>query len=268
MLPLYEETGESVEIHDQISRHFPPHLHHSIEFVFVTAGTLAIGIGQELFPMETGDFAVVFPNLIHHYQVFSGGENTACHIIASPDLCPLYREELDTLCAKPPVIAAAILHPDIPYAIDRLREHAATKKSATKERLLLDTAFVQILLACSLPALTLVPKAHVGSDDLIYQTVSYISEHFRDSVTLPSMAHDLGVSQFALSRVFSGTFHRNFNQYLNETRLDYAVSLLLHTDQSVTEAAMNAGFESQRTFNRVFLDRYHIPPREYRKAFA
>lgn len=33
------------------------------------------------------------------------------------------------------------------------------------------------------------------------------------------MAKDLGVSKYVLSRVFSKTFHRNFNQYLNDARL-------------------------------------------------
>ena len=35
-------------------------------------------------------------------------------------------------------------------------------------------------------------------------------------------AHDLGVSKFSLSRLFSKTFHSSFNQYVNEARLGYA----------------------------------------------
>lgn len=102
------------------------------------------------------------------------------------------------------------------------------------------------------------------SDDIIYRTVTYIAEHFRESVTLTSMASDLGYSPYALSRVFSGTFHRNFNQYLNETRVEYAQALLLYTNQTITEVLENSGFESQRTFNRVFKEKYRMSPREYR----
>lgn len=50
----------------------------------------------------------------------------------------------------------------------------------------------------------------------------------------------------------------NFNQYLNEIRLEYACTLLLYTNQTITDIYMNAGFESQRTFNRVFLEEYHM----------
>ena len=40
---------------------------------------------------------------------------------------------------------------------------------------------------------------------------------------------------------------------------------ILYTNQTITDVYMNAGFESQRTFNRVFLEEYHMSPREYRK---
>ena len=85
---------------------------------------------------------------------------------------------------------------------------------------------------------------------------------------MPKMAKALGVGSYVLSRVFSGIFHRNFNQYLNETRFNYACSLLIYTDRPVTEVCMEAGFESQRTFNRVFRQFCHMTPREYRREMA
>ena len=35
--------------------------------------------------------------------------------------------------------------------------------------------------------------------------------------------------------------------------------------EAITDVYMNAGFESQRTFNRVFLEEYRLSPRDYRK---
>ena len=79
------------------------------------------------------------------------------------------------------------------------------------------------------------------------------------------MAGDLGVSKYVLSRIFSRTFHRNFNQYLNEARLSYAATRLENTKDTILEVCLDSGFESQRTFNRVFKERYKITPREYRR---
>ena len=81
------------------------------------------------------------------------------------------------------------------------------------------------------------------------------------------MAKDLGISKYALSRVFSSTFHTNFNQYLNEQRLNYVVSMLEDTDLPITDVCLEAGFQSQRTFNRAFKERYKKTPREYRNGY-
>ena len=131
--------------------------------------------------------------------------------------------------------------------------------------LMLQQAFSQIILARSLPRFELVDRTTIGKNDIVYQAVNYIATNFRNPLSLTSMASDLGYSPYTLSRVFSGTFHKNFNQYLNEIRLEYAVSLLLYTNQTITDVYMNAGFESQRTFNRVFLEEYRLSPRDYRK---
>ncbi len=155
-------------------------------------------------------------------------------------------------------------------------------------------AYLQIVLARCIGKLNLVEKSSVGSNDLIYQTVSYISANFKKKFSLEEMAKDLGVSKYVLSRLFSKTFHRNFNQYLNDARLNYACHRLENTSDSITnicldlnDARLNyachrlentsdsitnicldSGFESQRTFNRVFnrvfKERYKISPSDYR----
>ena len=107
-------------------------------------------------------------------------------------------------------------------------------------------------------------KSKIGSDDIIYRTVSYISANFNKSISLDGMAHDLGVSKFSLSRLFSKTFHSSFNQYVNEARLGYACQRIETTDDTLTEISMDSGFGSLRTFNRVFKEKYRLTPSEYR----
>ncbi len=263
MQPLYEEKEEQIEVYDKRSEHVSPHLHKSMEFVYVTGGTLEIGVGQELHHMEKGDFAIVFPEMIHHYQVFGGSECTAIYILVSPSLCERFSAITRQKCPEDPVIPKENVHREIPYAMEHLSLLSGEDKNALKEALI--SAYIQIILARSIPEFHLIDKQAVEGADLIYRVVSYISAHFTEEVTLTGMAKDLYVSPYALSRVFSATFHTNFNGYLNNARLEYVCSLLRYTDQSITQAMENAGFESQRTFNRVFLDKYHMSPRQWRK---
>ena len=259
MLPLYFKK-DMLEIKHENCRHFPPHLHSSLECVYVTAGSLELGIGEELYHMEQGDFGIVFPDLIHHNQVFDTRNCTAYFLIASPSLSGPYLETLQQLCPKNPVIPKEKVHPDVITAFTSLFKYPTKEQENV-----IHQSWIQLVLARTLPLYEMVDKQTVGSHDIVYEAVSYISKNFREPISLTEMAKDLGFSPYALSRVFSGTFHRNFNQYLNETRLDYACSLLEHTDQSITDICEDSGFESLRTFNRVFKERYHMSPREYRK---
>lgn len=257
MIPFYEEKKENIFIIHKRSHHFPPHLHEAPECVYVTSGTLELGIGQELFHMEKGDFAIVFPNMIHHYQVFSEEISKAYYIIPSLSLCGPFLEQMQKNCPKNPVIKEDNLHPDVPHAIRNLYKEKGENK-------IIAQAYTQILLARSFPEFELADKSSFAVEDIVYQTVSYIAANYREEISLESMAKDLGVSKYKLSKVFSATFNKNFNQYLNEQRLNYVIAMLENTNQAITDIYLDAGFQSQRTFNRAFYDVYSMTPRDYR----
>lgn len=261
---FYELKEDQMEIYEKESVHYPPHIHKSMECIYVTSGTLELGVGRTLCHMETGDFGIVFPNVIHHYQVFSREKSRALYFLAPPSFAGFYLEQLQTCQPKDPVLPAAFVHPDIPYALERLRELADLEEGQQGEAL--GKAFTQIILARAFPCLTLQKRGEQTGQDIVYDMVAYMAEHYtEEEMSLTRMAQDLGYSPFALSRAFSHTFHTNFNRYLNELRLNQALSLMQNADASVTDLAMNAGFTSMRTFNRVFQERFHMSPREYRK---
>lgn len=257
MIPVYEEANASLCVLKEKCKHVSPHLHKSIECVYVLEGSLELGIGEELYHMEAGDFAIVFPELIHHYQVFDKNGAKGCYLMVLPSLGGSYQEELQKKCPHNPIIKKENLHPDILYAINMLIKDET-------DNAMVRQAFFQIILARSMSCFRLLDKAEIGRDDLVYQTVAYISANFKEPISLSKMAKDLCVSKYVLSRVFSRIFHRNFNQYLNETRLDYACALLEYSNKTILDIAMDSGFESQRTFNRVFRQRFRKSPRDYR----
>ena len=54
-----------------------------------------------------------------------------------------------------------------------------------------------------------------------------------------------------------------FSMYLNHIRVNKAIDLIQNTDLSMTEIAMNCGFETIRNFNRVFKEIMGCTPSEY-----
>ena len=112
MLLVYENRTDGIVVEWKKTVHFPPHLHEAIEVVYVTDGDIELGVGQELYHMDEGDFAIVFPNVIHHYQVFGKKENKVIYLYLDPTLFPSYYKELQIYSPKNPVVKKEQVHPD------------------------------------------------------------------------------------------------------------------------------------------------------------
>ena len=276
MLPTYEENEDNLEIKVRPTMHIAPHLHTSTEIVLLEHGTYALGMATELFSMEKGDIGIIFPGMIHHFQGFSGRSGKALHILAAPSYLGAFSDIMTEKRPEIPIIRKEDLRPEIMPAIRMLQDtvlesrkvhlnEASDDGIGKLRRMTLRHACFQIILALLLPELTLKDREDISDFDPVYQVVSYIARHFREDISLLTMAKALGIGEYRLSRIFSSTFHQNFNHYLNEVRLNYVTSALGDSDRQITDIALDAGFQSQATFNRVFRDRMHMTPREYRK---
>ena len=103
MLLVYENKDKGISAEWKKTVHMPPHLHEAIEVVYVTNGNIALGVGMELYNMDEGDFAIVFPNVIHHYQVFDEKENKAIFLYIDPAVLSGFLKELQIYSPKNPV---------------------------------------------------------------------------------------------------------------------------------------------------------------------
>jgi hypothetical protein len=158
----------------------PPHIHTAVEIVYITKGTQEVGVLQELYHMEEGDVAVIFPELIHHYQVFDSGKCRSRYLLASPAMSGAFLQTLQQYAPKNPIIKKKDVHPDVVYAFQTLyREDASGEKAHA-----IHQAYLQIVLARLLPCLELVDKSSMESDDLIFRAVSYIAGHFTEEMSL------------------------------------------------------------------------------------
>lgn len=181
-------------------------------------------------------------------QVFEKGKNKSIYVWALPVITSNYMDTLQNLCPVDPVIKKADLHPDIKYVLQALLQQKNISKEKkeeiqnTSENVLeersVEQAYIQILLARSLGKMKLMDKKSVESNDIVYQAVSYIAKHFREDLSLEKISKELGVNKFTLSRVFSGIFHKNFKQYINEHRLNYASAMLECSNEDITSIYM------------------------------
>lgn len=95
--------------------------------------------------------------------------------------------------------------------------------------------------------------------------LDYIDANFTDNIILEEMADMVGYSKYHFSRLFSEYTKQTFCNYLNLRRIKAAEGLLLNDSLSVMEIAMQSGFSSIATFNRLFKSFKGCSPSEYRR---
>ena len=127
----YENTNEEIIAVKRKPRHQPPHLHNAMEIVCVTKGTLELGVGQELYHMETGDIGVVFPDVIHHYQVFSSEVNEAVFINAPQMIFGRFENVLRNKAPQYPVVKSDVIPDEVYRAVESIID---TKQNDEVER--------------------------------------------------------------------------------------------------------------------------------------
>jgi AraC-like DNA-binding protein len=79
------------------------------------------------------------------------------------------------------------------------------------------------------------------------------------------MAREVGMSPFHFARTFSELTGQSPHQYLLKLRLRHAATML-RDGASVTQSALDSGFENLSHFSRTFRRRFGVSPSSYRSV--
>ncbi|MBQ3592126.1 MAG: helix-turn-helix transcriptional regulator, partial [Clostridia bacterium] len=74
--------------------------------------------------------------------------------------------------------------------------------------------------------------------------ISFCSENYTKHLSLDLIAQELNMSRTNVSKFFSEGLQKNFYDFINMFRIAHASQLLETSSGSITEIAMNAGFEN------------------------
>lgn len=115
------------------------------------------------------------------------------------------------------------------------------------------------------------PEVRLGKQmeyvEKLNTVVAYINTNFAEEISLEKASSLAGFSKFHFSRLFKQFTGQSFYNYLNQRRVKAAESLLLNPHLTVTDVAMQSGFTSIATFNRVFRQAKNCTPSEYKNYY-
>lgn len=96
----------------------------------------------------------------------------------------------------------------------------------------------------------------------------FIDNHFREPISLETLAEAVHQSKFYMAHTFKDTFGISPIRYLTKRRVEECKHLLSTTDYSISEISSIAGFSSISVFSQTFKRITHLSPNEFRKQTA
>ena len=245
---LYEIHKRKLIINKASTADFPLHTHRSIKLVICVEGEFLVNCNGTEKIMKKGDVLVMFSYDVCSFKKTIGEDCVT--IIFQPEFSDRIASLVDGAELN------NFVHSD--EAVDISLEMLKWKGQEDSIELY---GYVHVLMGILTKKKGKRIHRHKTSFD---EALKYISDNYRENITLESVAKKVGVSAEHLSRLFSEKIEGGFHRYIQFLRVDYAKQLLTETDKSIGEIMTESGFGDQRTFNRVFKSFTSFTPGQYR----
>lgn len=242
--------------------HYTPHLHKSFEFVCVLEGELSATVDGVNYRVQAGECLMLSPFQIHSFEK---GFDSLCYIVVfSGHWVERFSKTMTNKIAKNPLYlpddkakayAESILLTEDCSTNEYIRFIPPDPISTKGALYAICADFLKKSELCDRPK----REAEWMTDALVY-----IESNFTSDITLLSMAKELGYDYEYLSRAFNRAMGVGFKALVNQYRCDRAQYLIENTEDSLTDIALASGFQSVRSFNRVFKERMGCLPSELR----
>lgn len=99
---------------------------------------------------------------------------------------------------------------------------------------------------------------------LVKQAIEYINKHYNQKLDLQTIADELFVSTWHLSKVIKKQTGTNFVDLLNSARVENAKRFLVESNMKIYEIAEYVGYTDTAYFSKIFKKITQVTPNEYR----
>lgn len=247
------------------------HYHSFYEIFYLTSGSCRFLLKDSVYQLEKGDLVFIAPGELHHSLYYPG---ITCEIV--------------TIYFKADYVDHALYQKWLPEKVQiTLQSFMGSVPSLYQEdfhallnRMLSEGMHIDeysnTFLACYLQEVLLLLMRHSvmnekepellnARDADILLATKYIYKNFRQPLTLEEISSVASLSPTYFSKKFKQVTGMGFKEYLNFVRLKHAQTALLTTSNSITDIALEYGFNDSNYFKDLFKKVYGKSPREFRK---
>ena len=107
---------------------------------------------------------------------------------------------------------------------------------------------------------------HIRDRREFYSLVSYIYRHYSENLKPKEVGDMFGMSPRELNRILQYQVEMDFSDFLNFVRINRASELLLETDRTILDIAMEVGYRTEKTLSRNFIRFRSMTPGKFRQT--
>ena len=260
-----ENRGQSFQI--------PVHWHDELEIIYVKSGFLTVNISGENYIGKPGDAFVVSPGNLHFMGSQTGTVDYFTFLFPLKYIAFRSDDMLDDKLIEPLNSGHLMISPEIKDTVKEQCEQLARVYAAEidkSESKITSQIRKKIILLQFIHELWkkgfIVENDTTGRNTVEKEMVSYIQQNYMGKILLREFGEQFHLSEKYISRYFKEHFHITLLQYVTYLRLEHAKQMLQETDISVTEVAMQSGYQNISYFIRSFKKTYGVSPLKYRKS--
>lgn len=260
-----------------LHKHYALHHHDVLELSLVVSGTGTEFINGSPHKLQPGTVTFLRPHDMH--EIFcddTGVEVICCMFDISLLFGSTMEAEFGTIILGTNDGSTSYVDLD-PYPYAEMRACLEKMRLEYQEDKLAKNSYIRSKL---IEALIIYFRAHQRRNNLtptssnyrnkklIWNVIQYVNTHYINDLSLEILSTQFDTSVSAISLAFKEVMGTTFLQYLHSLRIRRATGLLLNTSMSILDVSLEAGFQSFRTFSRVFMKIEGTSPREYRLKYS
>ncbi len=101
---------------------------------------------------------------------------------------------------------------------------------------------------------------------LIYKSIEYIDEHINQDIKVKELADHVGFSMFHYIRLFNELTRFSPKEYILKRKITEAAKMIVESESSILDVALEYGFNSHETFSRAFKRIQGISPNQVKQG--
>lgn len=109
-------------------------------------------------------------------------------------------------------------------------------------------------------------SSYSGNSQIIRLAIQNVNENYKNKISLKTVANHLHTNPSYLSMLFKQEMGITFTDYLNQVRINKSCELLTNTSLNLIDVSLQAGFDDQSYFSKVFKKLKGITPKSYRNG--